>query len=168
MAPRITLTSGAALRPGTPVAGVIRWDLPAPPSSAELRLVWFTVGEGTPEHTVVRLEPVASLPALPAEGGPYREAPAIAGADLALRCQEDRRFSFLAPEGPHSFDGALFSLGWALELAVEPDTLSDRVDLCLSPTGEPIQIAPTRRSTDPPPPETPPLAEAPPPRPAPR
>ncbi len=98
-------------RPGETVEGVAGWRLDKPPQAVELRLFWFTRGKGTEDVGVVNQLRF--------------DAPQL---------EEGRRFSFPLPAGPYSFSGQLISLIWALELVVEPDEQSTRVELVVSPT----------------------------------
>lgn len=135
--PRIELTSAKSLRPSDRLQGVVRWDLSEAPVRAELRLLWFTRGEGKPDREVIRVEPVEQLPRAQ-EGSPYRGTAARPQQRSELRPSERRSFSFRMPEGPYSFCGSLITLVWALELEVEPDGLADQVEVSLSASGEAI------------------------------
>src|SRR3954468_24094046 len=72
------------------------WELDSLPSVVEARLFWYTIGEGPADMETVAKQPV-------------RRAPQ----------QGSNRFRFELPVAPYSFGGTLFSLGWAVELAVD-------------------------------------------------
>jgi hypothetical protein len=104
-------------RPGETIEGVAGWRLDKPPKSVELRLFWFTRGKGTEDVGVVN-QMNFSEPQL----------------------EEGRKFSFTLPPEPWSFSGQLVSLIWALELVVQPDNQSTRVEIVMSPGGQEIQL----------------------------
>jgi hypothetical protein len=106
-----------AFRPGEEIVGAAGWQLDRPPKSVEVRLFWYTCGKGTQDVGVVdtvRFEQ------------PQRE--------------EARPFRFIAPAEPYSFTGKLITLVWALELVVKPGDESARLELTISPTGQPIVL----------------------------
>ena len=108
-----------AFRPGERIEGVAGWRLDRVPKSIELRLFWFTRGKGTEDVSVVhRLR---------------FDSPQL---------EEGRPFSFDLPSEPYSFSGELISLIWALELVVEPDEESARVELVVAPNGREIRLHP--------------------------
>ncbi len=157
-APKIELSGSTALRPGMALTGAVHWDVSAPPSMAELRLVWRVRSDAHFERTVVRRQPVAALPRLE-DGAPYRTAFVEADPDTAtaLAGREARWFAFTMPEAPYSFVGTLFSLVWTVELSVGDDEVADSVEITLSASGEAIRVSahhagdaePTARTTDP-------------------
>ena len=104
-------------RPGEPLAGRVRWSLAKPPKSAQVRLFWFTQGQG--ERDVVVVETLAL------------EAP---------RAVDDRPFSFRLPESPYSFTGKLVVIQWAVELVLMPGERTQRVQFELSPFDVPIVL----------------------------
>lgn len=104
-------------RGGETVEGVAGWRLEKPPTSAELRLFWFTRGKGTEDVGVVQTTRF--------------DAPQL---------EEGRRFSFTLPIEPWSFSGQLVSLIWALELVIGPGEQTARVELIVSPTGREILL----------------------------
>jgi hypothetical protein len=106
-----------SFRCGETVEGVAGWQLEKPPTSAELRLFWFTRGKGTEDVGLVQRVRF--------------DAP---------QSEEGRRFSFILPEEPWSFSGQLVSLIWALELIIEPGERTERVELVVSPTGREILL----------------------------
>src|SRR5438477_7374377 len=91
--------------PGETLAGVVHWQLDFPPKSAELRLLWYTQGKGTQDLQVVD----------------------VADFDSATQ-SGDFEFEFALPAGPYSYSGKLISLNWSLELVIEPNSLSTRVE----------------------------------------
>jgi len=116
----IGLESGrTAYRPGEEVTGAVAWAIEEgePPASAEVRLVWFTRGEGDPSSELV------------------------AAAELPSPAALDRReFNLRLPEGPYSFTGKLITLVWAVEVVVEPGGRSERKEIVVSPTGRPVRL----------------------------
>ena len=107
-------------RPGDAVEGTVLWRFEREPRKVELRLFWYTRGNGMQDADVVE-----SL---------LFEVP---------RVEERRMFRFTVPVGPYSFSGKLISLVWALELiAVSPDE-TERLDITVSPTGQEILLQKT-------------------------
>ena len=106
-----------AFSPRDRVAGEVSWHLDAPPKSAELRLLWYTAGRGLEDIGIVETIPFTT----PQAG-------------------ETRSFSFTLPDGPYSFSGALITLSWALELAIDPDGRTESVDIAVAPGGQPISL----------------------------
>jgi hypothetical protein len=107
-----------AYLPGEMLTGAAGWSLPAPPTSAEVRLFWHTAGKGTRDVRVVMAVPL---------DGP--------GA------QDTRSFSLVLPTLPWSLDGRLVSLLWGIELVLEPGGRNVRRELIVSPDGAPAHIA---------------------------
>ncbi len=109
-----------AFLPGETVEGAVSFNLDAPTEAIEVRLVWFTMGKGTQDVSVVdssRLE---------APGG---------GGELP--------FSFTLPTAPHSFSGKLISLIWAVEALVLPTKLGSdnaRIEFVMAPEGREIEL----------------------------
>lgn len=116
---RVTTRAGqTAYRPGDQIEGSVSWNLPSPPTSVEIRLVWFTRGKGTQDVSVVESHSVAG--------------PATMG---------DSAYRFLLPDGPHSFSGKLISLLWSVEaVAFNGSKMigSGRQEFILSPDGQEI------------------------------
>jgi hypothetical protein len=106
-----------SFRCGETVEGVAGWRLEKPPTSAELRLFWFTRGKGTEDVGLVQRTRF--------------DAP---------QSEEGRRFNVLLPEEPWSFSGQLVSVIWALELVIEPGEQTARVELIVPPTGREILL----------------------------
>lgn len=105
-----------AYTPGEEISGLVRWS-GAAADSAELRLFWFTEGQGSRDVGLLAKE---EWPQLPPSG--------------------ERAFQFLLPNGPFSFSGTLISLRWALEVLVEPGGASARYDFVLGPEGRELVL----------------------------
>lgn len=99
------------------VTGDVSWQLDAPPASVELRLRWSTTGRGDSDESVVETMPFPNPQA-----------------------NETRPFAFTLPDGPYSFSGKLMTLTWALELAVEPDSQFEGVEITVAPEGRAIVL----------------------------
>jgi hypothetical protein len=111
---RVELAGGrTACMPGEPLSGRVSWRVEDQPSSAELRLFWYTSGKGTQDVGVVETLSFA-----------------------APRPEDQRDFALPLPREPYSFSGKLISLIWALELIVEPGGHVERLEFVLSPTGQ--------------------------------
>ena len=104
-------------KPGEPLSGRVTWRVDNQPSSAELRLFWYTSGKGTQDVGVVNTMTFA-----------------------APRAQDHRDFTLPLPREPYSFSGTLISLTWAIELIVEPGGHVERCELVLSSTGEEVVL----------------------------
>jgi hypothetical protein len=109
----------ASFRPGEAVEGTVRWQLPEPPESIELRLFWSTEGKGDQDLEVVETIPFENPGAL-----------------------DRRTFRVRLPEGPYSFSGKLITLTWALEAVAEPGEQAGNLRLVVSPAGEEIRLHP--------------------------
>jgi len=104
--------------PGEAISGRVSWTLDGDPSSAELRLFWYTSGKGTQDVMVVLTVPY---------GSPQRS---------------DRRdFRITLPPEPYSCSGSLVSIIWALELIVEPQGLTERIEFTMAPGGTEVILA---------------------------
>ena len=112
-----TLENRAHFAPGEELAGAVAWRLDKQPVSLELRLLWFTRGEGEEDAAVVETLRF--------------DAP---------RQEETRTFRFALPESPYSFTGTVFSLVWALELVAKPTKESTRLEFTLAPDGQEIVL----------------------------
>lgn len=113
-------------RPGEEVVGKVAWSLEAlpgeggaaaPPEHAEVRLGWFTAGAGDQDAAVV-----ATV-----------ELPHPAPSDW-------REFRLRLPAGPYSVEGRLVTIRWAVEAALEPAGPTERVEIVVSPTGQPVRL----------------------------
>jgi hypothetical protein len=117
---RVELGGGRiAFTPGEPLSGRVSWRGVDQPSSAELRLFWYTSGKGTQDVGIVQTLTFA-----------------------APRPEDGRDFTLPLPREPYSFSGKLISLVWALELIVEPGGHVARREFVLSPTG--LEVVLTR------------------------
>lgn len=103
--------------PGEGLAGRVSWRVDETPSSAELRLFWYTRGKGDKDVQVVDAVPFANP-----------------------QSSDRREFRLPLPKEPYSFSGKLITLTWALELLVEPGSHVERRELVMSPSGQEIQI----------------------------
>lgn len=101
-----------AYAPGDELTGAALWELDAPPTLAEVRLVWRTKGKGTEDAAVA----------------------ATVAFDAPL-AGDTRPFSLRLPAAPYSFSGKLISLVWAVELVLQPGNRCERVDLVVAPGG---------------------------------
>jgi hypothetical protein len=107
----------AEYEPGEEIAGAAQWLLDEAPSSVEVRLLWRTSGRGDSDLAVV----------------------GTVGFDSPLQ-DDTRSFTFTAPEAPYSFDGALITLGWALELVALPGKECAHVELVIAPGGRMVVL----------------------------
>lgn len=103
--------------PGEEIAGAVLWDFPKPKKLIEIRLVWSTRGKGTEDVTVVATQ-----------------------ATDATKAADTTTFSFIAPAAPHSFNGTLIALLWAVELVVEPGDEFERIEITIAPGGKEIVL----------------------------
>ena len=111
-----------AFEPGAPVTGTASWRADRPPTSVEVRLFWYTRGEGTRDLAVVD---VAVLP----------EPQAI-----------DRRpFSVVLPLLPPSFRGRLVEVVWAVEVVALPSEEAATREIVVGPGGRRIDLVGERR-----------------------
>jgi hypothetical protein len=106
-----------SFRPGDTVEGTVRWQLPEPPESIELRLFWSTEGKGDQDLAVVETIPFDNPGA-----------------------QDRRTFRVRLPAGPYSFSGKLITLSWALEAVAQPREEAGNLGFVVSPTGEEIRL----------------------------
>jgi len=104
-------------KPGDRLKGEAEWSLPAPPTSIEIRLFWYTQGKGDQD-----LEIIETISVSPCE-------------------QEGQRdFAFDLPRYPYSFSGKLISLLWAVEFVALPTEAWARADFVMSPTGREVVL----------------------------
>ena len=104
--------------PGYTVAGKVAWHTGGEAvTKAELRLFYYTDGKGTRDVKVVHR---AAMP--------------------AVGVNEGEAFSFAVPAGPFSFSGKLVSVRWALEFVLEPVDCVERLEICVSPTAQEIDL----------------------------
>lgn len=104
--------------PGDTLEGNISWQLSAPIEALELRLIWFTSGQGDTDVSVENMQRF--------------DAPSLTG---------DSTFRFTLPTAPHSFSGQLISLSWALELVVIPGTAASKWEFIMAPGGQEIILS---------------------------
>lgn len=112
-----TLEQQTTFTPGSIIEGVAGWELDTPPTSVELRLFWYTTGKGDQDVGVVDTETWSN--------------PGAADAQA---------FKLKLPDGPYSFRGRLITLSWAIELLVEPGKRVERMEIVVSPVGEPVSL----------------------------
>lgn len=117
-----TLTVNAAdgvrhFRPGDALQGYAAWELEEAPKSVEIRLFWYTEGKGDQDVAVA-------------------DTVYVEGATQYGQCD----FAFTLPAAPYSFSGKLITLKWAIELVIQPHTLSERFDFFLSPSGREVDL----------------------------
>lgn len=105
-----------AFEPGDTITGSASWDLPGPPSSLDVCLVWLAKGGSATQQ-----DGVAARVAL--EGA---------------RSRDTRTFELQAPDGPYSYDGRLLTITWAVEVQAEPGSRSGRTELVIAPGGRPL------------------------------
>jgi hypothetical protein len=110
-----------SFHPGEVLAGTADWQLDGPARPGDvvaLRLVWFTEGRGTPDVGLIDT------------------------VNFRKPGEEDHRaFRFQLPQGPYSFEGKLITLTWALEAAIAGKSLG-RLEITVSPSGEPVRLVP--------------------------
>lgn len=104
-------------QPGEELTGAAGWEFEHAPQALEVRLLWFTRGQGTEDVAVVDTVRF--------------DHPAAA---------EARPFRFQLPAAPYSFSGKLISLLWAVELVALPSKESARVEFVLAPEGREVVL----------------------------
>jgi hypothetical protein len=100
----------ASFEPGARLTGVASWKGGRPPTGMALELSWLASGWGGHDLKIVDTVPLASP--LPAERRP---------------------FIITLPEGPFTFQGALITLAWKLELVALPGYEKSSVALTIGP-----------------------------------
>jgi hypothetical protein len=103
--------------PGQELVGAMGWELTAPLQAVEIRLIWFTRGRAIADVEVVQCTRL--------------DHPKVTDA---------RPFMFRLPEMPHSFQGALASLVWAVELVALPSREYARAEFAMAPGGKEIRL----------------------------
>ncbi len=98
--------------PGEKIRGKLAWKSRRGGEQFEIRLLWFTEGKGTRDHSVVQEKPVE-----------------LKGAEGTFD------FSFTAPQWPNSFSGQFISLRWAVEAVELSSEEATRADLVIGPEG---------------------------------
>ncbi len=106
--------------PGDSIAGVASWHVDRAPSSAELRLFWYTQGKGTQDVGVVNTMTL-NTPGL----------------------QDRRDFRLPLPPEPYSCSGKLVSIVWAIELILEPGRRAARAEFVMGPSGAEVVLGET-------------------------
>lgn len=101
-----------AFSPGEELAGAALWECDAPPTLAEIRLVWSTKGKGSEDAAVVDRVSFD----VPQAG-------------------DTRPFTLRLPAAPYSFSGKLISLVWAVELVLQPGNRCERREIVVAPNG---------------------------------
>lgn len=120
LALQLTIDHGRAqFEPGARVAGVAGWKGTPAPRGIELRLSWTLQGKG---------------------GRDFKIAQTIALPDP--QAAERRPFILTLPLAPYSFQGALLSLVWTLELVALPGEEKTGVTLVVSPGNQAIDVRP--------------------------
>ncbi|HSI11094.1 MAG TPA: hypothetical protein VK961_03580 [Chthoniobacter sp.] len=107
-----------AFSPRETIIGEVSWQVDVPPKSAELRLLWSTTGRGSADVGMVETVPFSNPQAT-----------------------ETRPFAVKLPDGPYSFSGALITLTWALELAIDPGDHSTSVEFVVAPEGQAVRLS---------------------------
>lgn len=107
----------SSFRPGQKISGSFSWALEDQPERVELRLFWCTHGKGIQDVTIVRSRRV--------------DSPGMMGRET---------FEFRLPDGPYTMHGKLVSVLWGLELVAGKSSKATRVDLVVSPWGEPVVL----------------------------
>lgn len=96
--------------PGEQIQGKLTWNQIGPSVDFDIRLIWYTLGKGSRDCSIVSSHLVAK--------------PNISG---------DYDFSFEAPTWPHSFTGQLISLQWAIEVVELPSEQAVEAELIIAP-----------------------------------
>jgi hypothetical protein len=104
--------------PGELIEGKLKWRQIRQGVDLEIRLIWFTLGKGSRDYSIVSSQPIAQ----PAESGEFE-------------------FSFVAPDWPHSFSGELISLQWAIEVVELPSEEAIQVELVIAPGRKEIALS---------------------------
>ncbi len=118
---RVEIESGKRnFSPGDSIAGVASWQVDRAPSSAELRLFWYTQGKGTQDVGVVNTMTL-NTPGL----------------------QDRRDFRLPLPPEPYSCSGKLVSIVWAIELILEPGRRAARAEFVMGPSGAEVVLGET-------------------------
>ena len=106
-----------SFEPGSRVGGVAHWSARTAPAGLELALIWTSLGWGGRDlrivETVTFSEPLA---------------------------EERRPFIIALPAAPYSFQGALITLSWSLELTAFPGHDKIHVDLVIAPGRRTIDL----------------------------
>ena len=103
--------------PGEPLRGTVRWNLDKDEKQLAVRLLWFTEGQSVSNQQIVHEHSWDS---------PNK--------------QGEQAFEFTLPDAPHSFQGQLITLKWAVEVFARKNKTIQRLEFTLSPTGEIIRL----------------------------
>lgn len=104
--------------PGEPIDGLAGWDFGADsPKWIEVRLYWHTLGKGNEDIVV-------------ADSMRFENPRAV----------DAQVFSFVAPNGPFSYEGRLIEIAWGIEVVAHRTKTTAQLPLTLSLTGEPLRI----------------------------
>ena len=101
--------------PGATLRVPISWRFDEEQTDLELRVVWNTVGKGTPDLGVVHTELI---------GQPGFQGNRVVTLEL--------------PGVPYSFSGTLVSVVWAIELVASPSKASTRQEIVIAPQGHEV------------------------------
>ena len=113
-----TYENREAFAPGQAVDGLAAWEFEEgqAPAWIEVRLFWRTQGKGDTDAVIVAAQRF--------------DQPDHADAQL---------YSLTLPAGPFSYVGEKLEVRWALELVAHRVKRSERLDLTVSPTGNPVR-----------------------------
>jgi hypothetical protein len=106
-----------AFEPGELINGQVAWKEICQGIALDIRLIWYTLGKGSRDHSVVASTPIAQ----PSERG-------------------EKSFSFIAPQWPHSFVGEMLSLQWAIEVVELPSEEATEVEIIIAPGSKEIEL----------------------------
>jgi hypothetical protein len=113
---RLELEDQAAIfRPGAELRGLVSWDTSESPVTLAASLGWYTEGKGDEDSATVveqrwRLANPSGL----------------------------QKFEWRLPRGPLSAQGKLLRIRWGVECSIAETGEVVRVEIVLSPTGQPI------------------------------
>ena len=103
--------------PGEEIHGEVMWDLQKLPSKIEVKLFWFTAGQGGLDSEIVN-------------------SIELAAADLIGK----QSFRFRLPLAPYSFSGNLITLRWAVDATAPPTAERSICEFVMSPSDNPIVL----------------------------
>jgi hypothetical protein len=103
---------------GDSITGTVTWrDLVDATNEMDVRLIWYTKGKGDRDVAVIAHQ---SIPISKRSG--------------------QRRFEFVAPNGPYSFSGRLISLIWAVEVVELPSKLAELFEIVVAPDAKEVVL----------------------------
>lgn len=112
-----TFENRNGFRPGETIEGLVSWELERPAEEIEVRLGWFTSGKGATDRAIVEVIRFPTANAI-----------------------DVQPFSFVAPDGPSSYDGRLISLTWAIDAVAKAARKQNcRLEIIIAPDGYPLQ-----------------------------